>query len=530
MLKRLTLLSAVFVLIVAGLLPLLVMVGKSVTVNGHFSLETYRTVLTSRREWVLIAHSLLLSLSTAALATLIGVPLGILFGKTDLTFRRFFTVLFSLPLLIPPYMTAIAWFFLLGRRGMLSKLLGSAAGGIASAWLFSPVGCVWVLFTSFLPIVILITLIYLKTIDPRLEEAGRLMAGWGHVLRTITFPLILPGVLLATMLVFLLTLGEYGVPAFLRYNVFPVETLTQFAAFYNFGGATASAIPLIAIAGLALVVESRFLREKTLLTQPPPGGKFFLRIDLGHSSIWLTAAIGLFGVCVVILPLSVLISQSLPVTFYREAFIRAGDSIRRSVIYAGVGATALTILGFFLGYLVHTRAFRFWRALDSLTFFLFAISGTVIGIGLIALWNRPVTNFIYGTPAIIMMGYLARYTVIPHRMTVATLAHIPGTMEEAAQVAGATWFRRLFYILAPLSKRGLMGTWLVGFVFCIRDTSVTMLINPPGHDTLPVRLFTLMANGTPGLIAALCVVMIVITLLPLGLGGLALKCRNNATL
>lgn len=523
MAKRVTLLAAVTFLVAAGLLPLAAMLVKSAWVQGHFSLAAYRGLLTSRREWTLMANSLTLAMATTCLATLVGVPLGILLGKTNLPFRRFFTVLFTVPLLIPPYMTAIAWFFVMGRRGLLSRLFGSAAGGIASAWLFSLPGCAWILFTTFLPVVLLLTLIYIRTVEPRLEEAGRLAAGWPRVLAKITLPLILPGILLASMLVFLLTLGEYGVPSFLRVRVFPVESLTQFAAFYNFGAATAAALPLLAITAAALASERFFLRKKTILSRPVPGTLFVHEIDLGNARPWITLCVGISCLVIVVLPLIVLIFQSLPGDAYREAITRAGGSIRRSVAYAAVGATLLTVLGFLLGTLVHTRAFRFWRAVDSLALFLFATSGTVIGIGLIALWNRPSTNFVYGTAAIIVLGTLARYSAIPHRMTVATLARIPGNMEEAARVAGAGWFRRLFLIVIPLAKRGLLGAWLVAYIFCLRDTGITLVVYPPGHDTLPVRIFTLMANGSPQLIAALCVITIFITLTPLGLGGAAYR-------
>jgi len=90
-------------------------------------------------------------------------------------------------------------------------------------------------------------------------------------------------------------------------------------------------------------------------------------------------------------------------------------------------------------------------------------------------------------------------------------------MEEAARVAGAGWFRRMALIVAPLARRGLFAGWIVGYVFSMRDTGITMLVYPAGHDTLPVRIFTLMANGRPDLIAALCVVMIAATLLPAGI-------------
>jgi len=269
------------------------------------------------------------------------------------------------------------------------------------------------------------------------------------------------------------------------------------------------------------------LREKTYQLRPAPGEEQTVSIKLGYSRWWSFALVGLLCLIMIVVPLLVLVVQSASVSAYVEALARAGDSLLRSLIYAVIGASALTILGFFLGYLIHTRAFRFWRAVDSLTIFLFALSSTVIGIGLISLWNRPSTNFIYGTPAIIILGYLAQYTALTNRITVSTLAQIPPSMDEAAQVVGAGWLRRLSLIVAPLAKRGLAAGWLVGYIFCLRDMGVTMLVYPPGRDTFPVRIFTLMANGSAELIAALCVIMIVATLLPLGILSVVFKLRKS---
>ena len=521
--RRVTLAAVVVFLMAIGLLPLVVMFAKSIVVDGQASLAAYRGLLTSGREWVLIRHSLALSLSTALLATVVGLPLGIVLAKTDLPFRRLFTALFTIPLLVPPYITAISWFNLLGRQGALSKVLGSAAAQATSDWLFGLPGCVLVLFSTFLPVVMLLTMTYLKTVNARLEEAGKLAGGWLRVLKGITIPLILPGILMAAMLVFLLTLGEFGVPAFLRYDVFAVESFTQFSAFYNFGAATAAAVPLVAITFLVLVAERLFLRDKSYRLRLAPGGAPSATIALGASRNWIVALVGLLCFVLVVAPLLVLFSHSLSLAAYKEAVSRAGDSLLRSIAYAAIGASALTVLGFFTGYLIHTRAFRFWRAVDTLTIFLFTLSGTVVGIGLISLWNHPSTNFIYGTPAIIILGYLARYTALTSRITVSALAQIPPSMEEAAQAAGAGWLRRMGLIVAPLAKRGLVAGWLIGYIFCLRDVGITMLVYPPGHDTFPVRIFTLMANGSTELIAALCVIMVVATLLPLGLGIFVFK-------
>jgi iron(III) transport system permease protein len=411
----------------------------------------------------------------------------------------------------------------LGREGFLAGILGPAAAEATSSWLFGLPGCILVLFTTFMPIVMLLTMTYLKTINPHLEEAARLVARWPAVLRGVSIPMILPGVLLAAILVFLLSLGEFSVPMFLRYDVFPVESFTQFSAFYNFGAATAAAIPLALVTFLILILERIFIREKTYQLRPSPGEEHAISIRLGSYGRWLFVSVCLLCLIIIVMPFLVLVVQSFSISVYVKALSSAGDSLLRSLIYAVIGASVLTILGFFIGYLIHTKAFHFWLAVDSLTIFLFALPSTVIGIGLISLWNRPSTNIIYVTPVIILLGYLAQYTVLFSRITVSMLAQIPPSMEEAAQIVGAGWLRRIILILAPMAKRGIIAGWVVGYIFCLRDTGISMMVYPPGYDTLSVRTFTLMANSPVELIAALCVVMIIATLLPLGLLGLVFR-------
>jgi len=513
--KRIFLAFIAVVLFCAGALPVLSMLAKSVFAGGSFSLSSYAGLLASARQQSLMAHSLLLSSLVTAFAVVLGVPLGILLGKTDLPLRRLFAFLFVIPLLIPPYIIAVSWFDLLGRGGLLAPLLGPSAGEGAARLLFGLPGCSFVLFSIFLPVPMLLTMIFLRTVDPRLEEAARLAAGWRGVLEGVTFPLILPGVLLSAMLVFILSLGEFSVPNFLRYEVFPVESFTQFSAFYNFEGATAAAMPLAAVTLVLLLAEATFLRDRTYRLLPSPGVERAPVMALGRARGPLSGVVAALGLLIVVVPILVLVIRSAGADAYAEALDRAGASLLRSLEYAAIGATLLTFVGFFTGYIVHGRVFSFWRSVDSLSIFLLALPSTVIGIGLISLWNTPWTNFVYGTPAIIVLGYLAKYTALASRISVTQLAQIPPSMEEAAQVAGAGWFRRVAFVTAPLAKRGLLACWLVGYIFSLRDTGITMLVYPPGRETLPVRIFTLMANGSPELISALCVLMVSATLVPL---------------
>lgn len=517
MARRVFLAFIAVLLLAIGMLPVLSMLIKSVIVDGRLSLASYGGVLASSHQWALMGHSLLLASLVTALAVGAGVPLGVLLGKTDLVLRGFLTVLFAVPLLVPPYIIAVSWSDLLGSEGLLAHLLGASGAMATARFLFGLPGCVFVLFSIFLPIPMLLTMVFLRTINPRLEEAGRLVSGWYGVLKGITLPLVLPGVLLSAILVFLLSFGEFSVPNFLRYDVFPVESFTQFSAFYNFEAATAAAVPLAAVTLVVLLAEAAFLRERTYQLRPTPESGHLPLIGLGAWRKWLFVPVAAAGFVIVIVPVVVLVIQSAGMDAYREALERAGGSLLRSLEYAAIGATLLTFLGFFTGYLIQAKALRCWRSVDSVTIFLFALPGTVIGIGLVSLWNTPWTNLVYGTPAIIILGYLAKYTALTSRISVTQLAQIPPSMEEAAQVAGAGWFRRVAFIVAPLARRGLTAGWLVGYVFSLRDTGITMLVYPPGHETLPVRIFTLMANGSPELIAALCMVMIIATLLPAGI-------------
>ncbi|WP_256366364.1 iron ABC transporter permease [Methylosinus sp. Ce-a6] len=479
-------------------------------------MEAYAALFaSSQRLLPWFGNSLLLASLISFSATIIGAPLGVLLARTDLPWRGVFAVLFALPFFVPPYVIAAAWFSALDQSGSIGRLLPEGASEFLSSTFFGLSGCVVSLTTSFTPIVMLLTMAYISAVNPRLEQAGLLASRWPNVLWRITLPLIAPAIVFASVLVFLLTLGEVGVPTFLRYPVYPTEVLTQFAAFYDFSAATAAALPLLLVAAMVLTLEKSLQRTSSAtigasMTNAPNGA-----IALGRWRLPLLWVVSLWMFATVITPFAALLGQAASLDALAQAFARGGDSILRSVVFASVGATFLTLSGFFCGYLIHHKALAIWRSVDALTLFLFTLPGTVVGVGLISLWNHPSTNVIYATPAIVILGFLAQYALIPTRMTAAVLQRIPPSLENAAELAGAGWFTILGEIVAPIAKRGLIATWTICYIFCVRDLGIAMVVYPPGSDTLTVRIMTLMANGAPSLIAALCLILIIVTLAPL---------------
>lgn len=514
MLRRLVLTSAATVVVVAGLAPILVLIVQSVVAEFHADFAYFRALLSSGRAWILAGHSLALSSITTLISLVVGVPLGVLLGKSDLPLRRLLLVVFVVPLVIPPYVLAVCWSNALSQDGAVARWLTPDIASQLSAQLFGLGGCILVLATTFLPIVVLITVAQLSSVRSSYEDAARLVCGWPGVLWHVTLRLIAPGIALAAVLVFLLSLGEFGVPIFLRVDVFPVESFAQFTAFYNFQAATAAALPLGLVTLLLLLLERVCIRRRC--DAPSRGHEPHATIiPLRSRTLPLLALIMTVALLVIVFPLGTLIGRGASAGALGAAVSHGGPSLGRSMAYAAAGATGLLLIGFLCGYAIQTRALRLWRSLDFLTIFLFALPGPVIAIGLISLWNRKATEFVYITPIIIILGYLAQYTALTTRMAASALDHIPRSMEEAAQVSGAHWGRRLLGIVVPLARKGLAAAWLAGYLFCLRDTGITMLVYPPGHDTLPVRTFTLMANGPPDLIAALCLLMIAAAVVPL---------------
>jgi iron(III) transport system permease protein len=409
-----------------------------------------------------------------------------------------------------------------GGQGVLSGVLPDAwSQHIASAF-FGLFGCTFVLTSAFMPIAMLLTIAFLRSVNPELENAGRLVSGWPGVLAHITLPLVAPAIAFAAVLIFLLALGEISVPIYLRFSVYPVETLTQFAAFYDLRAATVFAAPLLLVTLAVLGLQTRLHQRVLQLGRRTPRGEA-VQITLGAWRLPLFALLLAFAAIVVAVPLGALAVQSFSVETYRQEFARAGDSILRSLGFAAAGATLLAVLGFFLGYLAERRTLFVWWTNEWIALLLLALPGSVIGIGLISLWNTKATAFIYASPAILILGYLAQYAILPMRVVAASLHAVPRSLEQAAWLSGADWITTLRSIVASLAHRGLLAAWLISFVFSLRDVAVSIVVYPPGADTLPVRILTLMAKGAPSLIAALCVVLIAVTLLPLAAAGLWLK-------
>jgi iron(III) transport system permease protein len=518
--RLVTLVIAAFLFVALCLLPTVYMFGVSLTgPDGGFSIDNYRRLFMDARQRKLLLDSTLIGAGAAALATCVGVPLGLLLARTDVPAKRLLRLLFVVPLVIPPYILGLAWIYIGSSTGLMAQIFGR---DLLSGWTYSLTGAIIVLGTGFYPLSMLATEAAARRMEGHLEEAALLAANPSRVVWRITLPLIAPSITAAALIIFVLSLSEFGVPSLLRVPVFTTEVFTAFAALYDFGAATALAVPLLLVAlitGVAVVLVSG---DRMITTRRSAYAG--LRYSLGH---WKPAVIALLAAVLLVtvaLPLAVLARETGQPGRMVAAVQASGGAIANSLLLSGTGATLIVALSALLGYGIGRAPTRLRTMVELALLVVFAVPSTVVGIGLIDLWNRPgLPGEIYKSPLIILIGYLARFVPVAALILAANVRQTPLSLEEAAAVAGAPWPKAFGRIVLPQLRAGLLAAWVVAFIFAFGELGATVLVAPPGTSTLPVQIYTLIANAPSSEVAALALMQVGIVLIPLVLVGVFLR-------
>ena len=474
-------------------------------------------VLSAFRPWLLLIRSLVLAAAVTACAVAIGVPLGLLIARTDLPGRRALWMVHAFPMFLPPFLLALGWFQLLGREGFLGS-------EVTARLLFSEVGLVVVLALAFSPVVTSLVALALLGMDASLEEAARVTARPWRVATRILLPAARPALALAAIVVFALSVSELGVPMFFRVDVFPAAVFARLGGIqYAPGEAFALVVPLIPVALCLLFLERRVVGAGSFAVA---GLRGMSRAPIPLSSWRPALAAASWSVAVAgALPLGALALRAARGGGFGKLPQWIGLAPWTSLGTAAVAATVIAAVGLVLGHGA-ARRLRGASTLDALAVLAFVTPASVLGVGLIAVWNRPATSALYASVGILVIGYIARYAVVGIRAVASVVLQSAVHLEEAAAAAGARFWRRLVRIILPVNLRGIAAAWLLAVVFCLRDFETAVLYYPPGREPLPVRIFTLEANGPPPVVAALAVAHVLITALVLVAGVLLVPRRR----
>jgi iron(III) transport system permease protein len=464
------------------------------------------------RQQGLLWNTARLGVGAALLATAIGAPLGLALARIALRGKALLRVALAAPVLLPPYVVALAWAYL------------GSSHDLFSTWTYSLPAAIVVLSLVYYPLSMLATEVALRRIDGRLEEAAWLTAPPRLVWRRITLPLAAPSVLAAALVVFVLSVSEFGVPGLLRVRVYTTEVFTAFAALYDFSRAMILAVPLLVLCLIVAAVAVALAGERLVSTRRSSGTRPPLLVGWrgpAEAAVAATVAIALGT------PLMILVREALGAASLRAVLDGSGRAIANSLLLATIGATAVVGLALWLGYARARARGRLGQLADVLFVVAFAVPSTIVGVGLIGLWNRPgLVGTLYGTDVMFILGYLARFVPVTALAIAATTRYVPVSHEEAAAVSGAGWLRTITHIVLPQIRLGLLTAWVIAFVLAFGELGVSILIAPPGEATLPIRIYTIIANTPPSHVALLALLQTAVILSPLALLALAVSVRE----
>ncbi|MGA1825400.1 MAG: ABC transporter permease [bacterium] len=495
---------AVVLLFILALYPLANLVVRSLPLDTQY--------LLNQRQCVLLKNGVLMAGGTALFSVLLGLPFALLISHTTLSFGGWLHYIYLAPLLIPPYMSALSWIHLLGKNSWLNKFimeifsLNTPLFTIYTIW-----GAIWILTLSYFPFVTLLSLSGLKSIEVQLEEAASLTHGRGGIIRGITLPLIIPFIFSGAIFVFVFSFINYSVPALLEIPTYPIEIFAQFSSYYNERAAMAFTVPLILLTISLIFFQKYYMGQRSYICLT---GKKKEEWELKN---WqFPATVFILGILFlsVFVPVADLVITAGTFHSYVKAFQTSYKQIGFTLLWALLASTIMMIMGFFISYYIERADSAKADFIDTLSIMLFAVPGTVMGIGLIHVWNKPATDFIYCSGIIILIAYIARYIPFMTTSIRASLRQIDKRLEEAGTLTHQGWFTRIRSIVLPLAAPGLCAGWLITFVLCIGELDATLLVMPPGKATIAIRIYTLMHYGANKLVAALCVILLLLCALP----------------
>ncbi|MBX7096925.1 MAG: iron ABC transporter permease [Myxococcaceae bacterium] len=517
-------------LVIFALLPLAVLVVRGLRSPDAWGL------LVDPATFAALRGTTITSAGAAAIAFGLGLPLGLLLGRTDLPWSRAWRALFALPAAVPPFIFAMGWQLLANpRTGLLNTALHLHVD------IYSSTGIAFVLGLSALPLVLLPTLASLEQVDAAWEEAARLAgAGPWRTLRDVALPLALPAAGSGAALAFLSSASAFGVPYLLGVTASPpIPTLTTriwaqvLLGAHGLDQAGALALWLLGLSTLVLALAQR-LGKRGRVSLASGKGARRTRLPLGPSRVAVSATTGLVAFVLVVLPLLVVVVASLQKNFGTfDAFTTAhwarlshdtrtlGAFGQSALLALGTGVI-VTGAGLALAW-ARSRLGQPFGAVAWLAAWPYAIPGTVLALGLILAFSLDTRVVLFDSVALVLalmntswlllVAFSVRHLALGLRAARDGLERVDRSLAEAARLSGANRLRAFLDGTLPQLRGPLVAGFTLAVLASLTELTMATLLLPPGTDLLGTLLFELMSYADPAGAAVLACAVVAVVLL-----------------
>ena len=530
---------AVAVLLVLVGYPLLWLLFGAFGLPQGFGLEHLARAFTRPQNFAALLNTLELALGAGALSILFGVPLAWATARSDMPWRGLVHALVALSYITPPYLTALAYIILLGPdAGQFNRLLRALFGFQSGPLnIFSMPGVIFVIGIHVFAFTYFLTYSALKSVDASLEESARMLGarGWQTTLR-INLPLVAPAITGGALLAAIDSMALFGPQAIIGTPAQIVFLPTRIYATIGgypprWGEASALSLLLVALTVAGLALQRGYLEQRSYITVAGRG----VRTSTVALGTWRWP---LLAFCLLLVffsaaaPLGVLALTAVcdswteplsPANFtlrhFYTALFQDQVSVRgilNSFKLATAAAGLAVLIGAAVAYLDVRSNVRGRRLLDYLAILPLGLPGTVMAVGILIAFIR-VPLPIYGSIAILLIAYIARFLPLATRSANATFRQIDPSLEEAGRATGASWWQALRRILLPLARPGLLVAFLLVFIPAFGELSATILLYTGGTETIAIAIYRLNDLGQLEVVSALAIFTIAVVLALTGL-------------
>ncbi|MGF1657482.1 MAG: ABC transporter permease, partial [Verrucomicrobiales bacterium] len=511
------LLGAVFLSVTIGY-PVLVLLIQSVfpefmggSVEGAFS--AYHSIFETPGLGEMLWNSLMWGTCTVLGAWLLGVPCGWLLARTNLPGKKWARILLLVPIMSPAYINALAYILVMQPGGFADLLTGGLTEEFRG-FFFGFWGVTFVMVMASFGGVALAVEAVLRNIPSRLEDAAvSLGAKRWQVLAWVTLPLLLPALLNSGILVFLDAVSNFGVPAIMgpRANLplLPAEIyylVTSWPIDLPLATALSALLCLVAVALLSVGrhLLGRFPLGRTRSTLVKETSLGLVGKSLGWG--WLL----LLFVLSALLPNAAVVATSFIDTWgggdlqwtdrhYNRVFDKdsgAFEALTTSLGLSLLTATVCVLVGGIVAYGIARSKGPLASGVDSMSLMPRVIPRIVTAVAFIMAWNAPwVLIEVYNTIWILVLAYFALYQSDALRFGDAGMRNIGVNLEQAAESLGASRWQVLRSVVLPLLAPLLFVAWVTTFVVCMRDWVASIILLPPGVQTIGSFIFNQFDQG-----------------------------------
>ena len=486
-------------------------------------------------------NSLVLAISVGVLSTLLGLAFALVLTRTNLRFRAAFKSLSLLPIITPPFVIGLSIILLFGLSGNVTQFLGTYLGIEPSRWIYGFWGVLIAQLLSFTPIAFLVLIGVVEAISPSLEEAAQtLRAGAWETFRSVTWPLMRPGLANAFLLGFIESMADFGNPLVLggNFNVLSTEVFFSVVGSQNDQGrAAVLAIILLLFTVGAFYLQQRWLgrRSYTSVSGKGDGGMHPpLPKRIAYPITAITALWGVFTVVVYAMIAYGSVVQlwgrdhTLTFKHYIGAFSvafgefglrwqgSAWNSFWTTLQIATISAPLTAAIGLLTAWLLTRQNFHGKKLFEFGTMLSFAIPGTVIGVSYIIAFNVPPIE-LTGTAAILVICFVFRNMPVGVRSGIASLSQIDKSLDEASLTLGASSWTTFRRITLPLIRPAILSALVYSFVRSMTAISAVIFLVSAKHDMATSYIIGRVENNEYGVAIAYSTVLILVMLTAIGL-------------